>query len=144
MLTQISLYLWGAKLDPQRITEILGVMPSAARAKGETRTLPTKHVVTAKIGVWEFCTYPELKSSVLADHIELLQSRFGSSGTNVGNLPNVEDACVDVFMAISAKEDSTECDFELSQKDLSHLQQFSVRIEFHVAFTDSDFINSSS
>src|SRR5437879_3554478 len=119
MLIAVSLYLWGDKLDPQRITEILGVASSDSRAKGETRTLPTNTVVTAKIGFWRFSTDDAgLKSSELAEHIELLRSQFGASWTKVASLPDVQEACVKVFIATSASEGDTTCYFEMSPKNV--------------------------
>ncbi len=136
MLVAVSLYLWGTKIDPQRLTELLGVPPSTARAKGEARTLSTQQVVTARIGVWEFSTDPELSSVVLADHLDLLRSRFGPTWAMIADLPDVEEACVDVFVAINAKADGTEGSFEMSPKNLSDLQQLGLPVRFTVAFTD--------
>jgi hypothetical protein len=138
MLVAVSLYFWGDKLDPKHLTELLGVEPSISRAKGETETTSTNKVVTAKIGVWGFSTDTELKDVSLANHIELLRSRLGESWTKVHALPDVEDACVDVFVAIEALKDGTEAGFELSPQNLAGLQQLGLPIRFTVAFTDTN------
>ena len=137
MLINVRLYLWGDKLDPQRITEILGVTPSESRAKGETSIISTGKVVTAKIGFWCFSTRDTgLKSLELAEHIELLRSQFGASWTKIVSLPDVQDACVDIFIAISEEEqEDTTCYFEMSPKNVPDLQQVGLRVRFAVAFT---------
>src|SRR5262245_41589276 len=119
MLIAVSLYLKGAKLDPDQITKTLGVMPSRGRREGQTELTSTNQQITAKIGVWRFSTDDELDSPVLAEHIELLRSRFGSMWTNLSNLPNVEQAFVDIFMAVDAeKENTNTCYFTLTPKTI--------------------------
>ena len=136
MLINVALYLWGDKLDPQRITEILGVAPSDSRAKGQTSILSTNTVVTAKIGFWCFSTHEAgLKSFELAEHIEFLRSQFGASWTKIVSLPDVQDACVDIFIAIGEEEqEDTTCYFEMSPKNVSDLQQVGLRVQVTVSY----------
>lgn len=135
ILINVSLKLWGETLNPSYITEQLGVEPSDTQMKGETKTTSTGYVVTAKIGMWCFSTKDDgLKNSNLTDHIGFLRTRFVSSGAKIRNLLGVEDACVDIFIAIDGEENGTECYFEMSSANLLELQHFGIPIRFTIAF----------
>jgi hypothetical protein len=134
MLIAVSLYLRGEKVDPDRITKILGVTPSRGRRKGQTELTSTNQQITAKTGVWRFSTDDELDSPILAEHIELLRSRFGYSWTNLSSLPDVQEAYVDIFMAVDAEKEGTNtCHFTLTPLSLLDLQQTGLPTQFTVA-----------
>lgn len=134
MIIQVSMCLKGDQLDPNRITQLLGLIPSDTKVKGQKDVTSTKKVVTAKTGLWRFSTYDELKSTVFAEHLEFLRSRFASRWKDIAKLPNVQEAYVDVFIAINEEKDNKNTAyFGLTAANLSDLQQLGLPMRFEVA-----------
>src|SRR5690348_15349357 len=68
-----TLRFTGDRLDPDRITAILGVQPTKAYRRGERYLAgPRAGHVTGRTGVWVFATDSVVDSAELDRHIELL------------------------------------------------------------------------
>lgn len=83
MATYASLRLSGDRLDPDRVTEILGTAPRTAYRKGEVYKKVRGHEVRGRTGLWLASSDGQVESLDLNDHLEyLLTIVFPKSGEN--------------------------------------------------------------
>ena len=52
VLVTVSLYLLGDQLDPEKVSEELGIVPTKTRRKGEKRATAAGREYISKTGVW--------------------------------------------------------------------------------------------
>ena len=130
MTIQVTLYFWGESLIPADITSALKIEPSRSKTKGEVTVTSTNKKVTAKTGMWCFSSYYGIESENLAEHISFLRSSIGNNLSQISSLKNVQDSCVDVFIATEAGADS---EFELTKENLTALMEIGLPVRFTVA-----------
>lgn len=72
----------GDRLDPDRITALLGVTPTVAYRKGDVyKRTRTGHEVRGRTGLWRLTTRGELESRELDDHLAALLDVLFPSGS---------------------------------------------------------------
>ena len=128
----VGLYLRGDDLDPALVSKVLGMSPSRSQRKGEKRVTSTNKEYTTRIGLWAL--FSETDSNVLSDHFAQLVLKLGTNGDTLRNIPGVEEAYFDVFMARTADEDgggTFEFDFDAEQ--LAAISNFGISIKFEIA-----------
>lgn len=93
----VNLRIRGEKLDPDAITDILGVSPTISHEKGDTRLTSANHQVTSKTGLWRL--EAESCSPLVSDHISKLLSDVSANRDIFNGLKGVDDKHIDVFFA---------------------------------------------
>lgn len=67
----------GDNLDPNRLTELLGIEPSLAYSKGEKYSLgPRSGALKGRTGLWFLSTDDAVKTSRLSDHVQWLLGKI--------------------------------------------------------------------
>ncbi len=79
--TYASLRFMGDRLDPDRVTAILGVTPTLAYRKGEIYHRSRGHEVRGRSGLWLLSTRHELESLELEDHFRRLLAALFPAGS---------------------------------------------------------------
>jgi hypothetical protein len=133
MKIAVSLYFWGESLVPADITNALKIKPSQSQTKGEVTITSTNKKVTAKIGMWGFSSDYEIKSENLGEHISCLRLKIGNNLNQILSLKNVQDSCVDVFIA---NDTETDYEFELTNENIISLMEIGLPVRFTVANID--------
>lgn len=129
---EVAVYLRGDALDPNHVSELLGVAPSKAQYKGETRQTSTNQNFVTKIGLWALVA--QSKSSDLFELIDELTSKIKKSGVSLLEIDGVQEAYADVFIAMDADEDGEgTCEFQLTPENLKALDCLGIPTRFTVA-----------
>ncbi len=125
-----SLYLKGVDLDPQEITRTLGVGPTTSHGCGEVHKTSSGRDFVTKTGLWGLVV--DCDPAEVADVLEALLMRLGKQPALM-NLPGVQEAYFDVFIALSSDEDGEgTCAMELTSAQLSELSHFELPVRFTV------------
>lgn len=136
MKIDVSVYLRGDSLDPLVVSALLGIEPSKSQRKGECWRTSSNREVTAKIGVWAIVS--GASSSGLQAILEEVTTRFRDNRINLSEIADVEEAYVDVFVAIDAEADGGgTCNFQLSKENVSALDALGLPVQFTVAVIKS-------
>lgn len=130
---EVSLFIYGHDLDPELVTERLGLMPEVAARKGDTRHWQGKSAVQ-KIGVWG--------CKVKGSGVELLVNQFIAALTPRDNIlaqvPAAEEGVIEIFISMLSNEGSIACEEELSVSQLSSLSAYGLPLRFTVYGTPPD------
>ncbi|MGO4152054.1 DUF4279 domain-containing protein [Cupriavidus sp. YAF13] len=126
----VALYLNGEHLDPESVTREIGVGPSRAQKKGERRVTSSGLEFLVKQGSWALSF--ELGSTSLDDHLARLIQSF-PIGKPLSAIANVEDAYIDVFVALSSSLDGdAKCELDIEPDVLVSLAQLGLPIRITV------------
>lgn len=100
-LCRLSVYLKGDDLCPERISKLVGFEPTEGRRKGETWTTSSNKTVVEKTGLWSWTRSIQTEdvAGVLAEFLSMFPE-----GVLLGELPGVQEAYFDVFVANEADE----------------------------------------
>ena len=131
---QVTLYLRGEDLEPEQVSQLLGLEPTKSQRKGEERFTSTNRKVTAKVGLWAL--EAESKSNDLSVLVNELASKIDDrAAVLLPSIPGMQEMFLDVFIAIDAdREDGGgTCEFQLSAEDLHSLKRVGVATRFTVA-----------
>lgn len=121
-----AIYLRGEYLDPEVASRVIGVQPTRTQKKGERQVTSTGHELTVKLGLWALVV--ELDSPSLDTHLEKLVGSL-PSGTSLSSIAGVEDAYVDVFVAlVSSSDGDAKCELSVSPKVLKSLASLGLPI----------------
>lgn len=126
----VALYLRGERLDPDQVTQRLGVEPSKTQKKGDVNVTPTGHNVIARHGLW--ARLVELDSASLDEHLLRLAESLPAS-LSLSSIDDIEDAYFDVFVAMATDVDGdAECELDVSPKLLAMLARFGLPVRIAV------------
>ncbi len=132
MKLDIAIYLRGDELEPSSVTTLLGVQPTRAQYKGQKSVTSTNREVIAKTGMWVLAA--TTTSADLSELISELAEKVGAKGSSLKEIAGVQDAYVDVFIAVDAEEDGGgNCEFQLASQDIVTLETLGLPIRFSVA-----------
>ena len=129
----VSLYLKGHDLNPQEITEALGVTPSVSHGRGEAQRTSSGREFVTKTGVWGLVIDkdPAEVSDVVASLIATLGQQ---EGVVFAKLRQVQEAYFDIFVAADSDEDGEgTCEMEFTDLQVKALSQYGLPIRFTVS-----------
>jgi hypothetical protein len=130
MQISITLRLSGELLSPDEITKILNVTPHVARRKGEVRVSSGKEIVS-KIGLWTWKSEDLANALTINDHINRLRITFEHVYKLFADLPNTENAWVDICIVKTDDEESdSTVEFLLDTKSIAILNNMGLPVEF--------------
>jgi len=128
-----SLYLHGDNLNPDDISNILGILPSGAHRKGDKRTPSAtgREYVPYRSGLWSLVL--DRNHAEVMDIMAELLTILAKVNLSLASLPGVQDAYFDVFIAgLINQSGQGKCEFELEGQQLSALARFGIPIHFTV------------
>jgi hypothetical protein len=126
----VSIYLRGDELQPEHVSQVLGVQPTQFQTKGGPTSHSTK--VIAKIGVWAL--YAQTDSIEISDHIDELLKMIGNPITPLDEIDGVEEAYLDVFISSSDENDARKTvEFVISKDQLKELVRLGLCGHFTVS-----------
>jgi hypothetical protein len=130
--TEVTIYLRGANLDPVFASTALGLKATKSQTSGEKRRTSTNKEFVTRVGLWALAI--EADSNSLPALIDELVLKVKDRGTAFAQVVGVEDAYLDVFMAVDADSDGGgTCEFGLSQESFRALLGFGLPVRFTVA-----------
>lgn len=129
---EAGVYLRGDDLDPSRISALLGLEPSKSQFKGEQKKTSTNKGFVTKIGLWALTAKAE--TADLSALLGELIPRFEKEDVVLAEIAGVQEAYVDVFIAVDADNDGGgTCVLQLSQKNVRALDRLGLPVRFTVA-----------
>lgn len=129
---EVAIYLRGVNLDPVYVSSVLGLEPSKSQFKGEKRRTSTGKDFVTGIGLWALTV--EADSNNLSALIGELGLGVENRGVSFAHIAGVEEAYLDVFMAVDADDDGGgTCTFQLSEESVSALHGLGLPVRFTVA-----------
>jgi hypothetical protein len=133
----VALYLRGDSLDPELISNTIGIIPTKSKYKGQKNITSTNREFYSKIGMWALIA--DSVSYNVADHINSLVLQIGKCGNTLRGISGVDDAYVDIFIAARADEDGEgTCNFELDVEMLASLAKLELPVRFSVGVVNED------
>jgi hypothetical protein len=112
MLVMAGLYLRGVDLDPVVATQVLEIEPTTSQRNGERRVAGVDKEYVAKTGLWGLVV--KQSTHDVSEVVSSLLRQLNGRGDRLKSIEHVEDAYVDVFVAIdSDAEGSGNCCMEL-------------------------------
>jgi hypothetical protein len=130
---QAALYLRGKDLDPAYVSSILGVDPTSSQHRGEQHLTSTKKEFVTKIGIWALIE--ESDSVNVSGFVEEIDSKLGAFGSSLSKIDGVEEAYIDVFVAMSGDRGGATCELDFSSENVKVLNRFGLPIRVTVTFT---------
>ena len=128
---KVSIYLLGDELDPDSVTALLGLKPDEFHRKGKRWTTSTNREVIERTGIWVVSA--KTTSNDLNRVIGDVASKIDANAPFLMQLPGVEEAFLDVFIAIDADTDGGgTCEFELTPQDVAELTRLGLPVRFTV------------
>ena len=132
MLISVTLSIVGDLLDPDDVTRALGIVPHYSRRKGDVRRSQSGKSALATAGIWEWHSRDPAHSLSVNDHLARLQKALGDRALEVKDLPNVDNAWVDVHIVVGDDDATASASFVLSTDALAILQKMGVPAEFTI------------
>ncbi len=130
----VALYLRGDDLDPDSLTTKFGVNPTRQQRKGDKNVTSTNREYVAKTGMWGLVA--DSDSDVISEHITQLMSILSVDRDVIGRLDGIQDAYIDIFVAVTSDEDGESTyAFELSKENLTALERIGLPV--HLTVTSS-------
>lgn len=128
----VGIYLKGHDLDPREITEAIGITPTVAHGRGETQKTSSGHEFVTKTGVWGFVIDED--PAEVVDVVASLIAALGRQEDSLANLPQVEYAYIDIFVAADSDEDGEgTCEMALTDLQIKALSNYGLPICFTVS-----------
>lgn len=124
---EVSLFLYGHDLDPELVTERLGLTPEVAARRGDSRHWQGKSAVQ-KTGVWGY----KVKGSGVEPLVNQFIAALAPSDNILAQVPAAEDGVIEIFISMLSDEGSIACEEELSVTQLKSLCAFGLPLRFTV------------
>ncbi len=129
---EVAIYLKGNELDPAHVSQVLGISPSKSQYKGEKKITSSNREIVAQIGLWSLMIAVDSKD--LSKIITGLTSKVEVDGYTLAEITGVQEAYLDIFMAMDAEEDGGgTCEFQLSEENITTLEKLKIPIRFTIA-----------
>jgi len=128
----VGIYLKGHDLDPQKITEAIGITPSISHCRGQAKRTSSGRDFITKIGVWGFVIDED--PAEVVDVVTNLIAILGLQEKPLSSLPHVQDAYIDIFVAADSDEDGVgTCEMALTGEQIKTLSSYGLPIRFTVS-----------
>lgn len=102
-----------------------------SQSKGERRTTPTGAQYNTRIGLWAL--HVDEDTTDLAAVIDKVTAQFEGKPVAFGQVAGVEEAFVDVYVAVGTEEDGGgKCEFELTEGTVRALHRLGVPVKFTI------------
>ena len=126
----VAIYLKGYELNPEYVTQMIGVQPSKSQKKGGLKPNSTRFV--AKIGMWMVDV--ESRTLSVSELIDELLQKIGNPSVRLDEIKGVEDAFLDIFVPLSKDGKINEpLEFALTKNQITKLNQLGLSVEVTVS-----------
>lgn len=127
-----GVYLRGEDLIPSQITSVLGFSPSRSLRRGEFK--PGSVTAVAKTGLW--CLLAQTPSLSPREHLRELVQTIGTPPVPLVDLPNVQDAYLDIFIALDREEmPSTAVHWKFTSDEIKQISSYGLAVHVTIACT---------
>lgn len=113
----IAIYLYGHSISLDGASELLELVPTKARSRGDVRTTSAGSEIVQKIGFWEYHT--NAKADQIASSLTGLVNRVKCE--SIVGKAGIEKAELDVFVPFDICDEQRGFSFELPSELLSRL-----------------------
>jgi hypothetical protein len=129
---EVNLYVYGHDLDPDMVTEILGIAPTVARRRGETRTTLTGKTVVQKTGVWGYkiIARSEELTSGMRGLLDQLIAELGHRERLLESLPQADEGFIEILFSMISDAGSVGCEVEIAESEVKALASFGLPLRF--------------
>ena len=131
----VALYLHGFDLNPDAVSEALGIRPDRSWHRGERQHgKKTGRVYVRKAGLWVLEAKVNPESSNVADYLDALLSRIDFDAEALAQLGGLEEAYVDIFVATTSDEEfgGAQCELGFSPTQIERLARLGVPVNLTV------------
>ncbi len=127
---EVSIFLYGKDLDPEKINSILGVTATRSHRSGDVRPISSGFTKPAKTGLWMLRS--SLMSYDINDHIRHLISVTRLKSPQRRALDAVEIIRFDVFVAKGDKANECVLELLLTSESIKMIAELGARLEITV------------
>lgn len=129
---EVSLYLYGADLDPEAVTTILSVKPTTSRRKDEVRISSTGKRVVQKTGVWGYTIgiRTENVAESMRELLDRLVAELGQQENVLQSVPGAETGFIELLFSMPIREGSVGCEVELAPSQVTALACYGLPLRF--------------
>ncbi|ARQ56459.1 DUF4279 domain-containing protein [Rhizobium sophoriradicis] len=117
----VSIYFHGEDLNPENLTQFLGVEPDAQWKTGDERLLASGATARARTGMWTLSA--PLRSYDVSEALAKLVGTLGKNFQNVLSVPGVESGYADIFICISRAQSDAGYTLKLLNSHMSSISQ---------------------
>jgi hypothetical protein len=119
----VSMYVYGDDLDPDAVTDILGLVPRFACRKGHAHTTSTGKTVTRKTGVWSYELQTESTDveKAILQLVDQLIAQLGQREKLLESLPGAETGFIELLFFMTTDKGDLRCFLELTPAQVSAL-----------------------
>ena len=130
--SEITLYLRGAELLPEVLSEILDAKPTRAHKKGHRWVTSAGSEIVERMGLWTLSLQGE--QADISRMIENIGHLFGRSGVSVTELPGVDEAFLDILLINTADESGGgTCELSMGTEATSELAKLGLPVQMTFA-----------
>jgi len=130
---QLSIYLKGDALDPEKLTAMLGVDATKSHAKGKRWITTAQREVIEKTGLWALVLRGN-DDEGLSGLVLRMRASLGNRSVSLDALPGVQEAYLDVLVMVDADDDGGgACEFALNKTSIAYLNAIGLPVQFTVA-----------
>jgi hypothetical protein len=124
---EVSLFIYGHDLDPEIVTEKLGLAPVVAARRGSTRKWQETTAVQ-KVGVWGYKVMGSGVEPLVNQFITALKPRHNI----LDQIPAAEEGVIEIFISMLSEDGSVACEEELSVAQMISLSAYGLPLRFTV------------
>ncbi|MCX7564389.1 DUF4279 domain-containing protein [Xanthomonadaceae bacterium XH05] len=131
-ICQISIYLKGDNIDPQHLTDQLGIIPTRSHRKGHTWITASGKEVVERTGIWVLSIRsPEGVSSALCE----LASKLTLGRIALRDMTGIEESFIDIFMTSNPdKSGGGTVEFNLDDEGAAAINKIGLPLQFTITF----------
>lgn len=127
----VSIYFHGDDLNPENVTQFLGVKPDAQWKAGDARLLTSGATARARTGMWTLSV--PLTGYDVSEALAKLVGALGENFQNVLSLPGAESGYADIFICIGREQSDTGYTLKLLNPDISAISKAGLDIQLTVS-----------
>ena len=133
VLHTVAIYLKGDDLVPEELNARIGTEADESHRRGDNYISANGKEITRRTGLWKL-TRTEKSALDLPRLLKQLTSELSAKNASLSDLPGVEEAFVDVFIAQTADAGGGgTSEFEIDSSSIAELGKLGLPIRFTVA-----------
>ena len=132
----VAIYVHGDNLEPQGLTELLGIKPDASWKSGEERRVNSGATVSAKAGMWTLSV--PLAEGDMDGILTKLTGALGENFPRISSVPGIESIYADIFVCISREQSDAGYTLKLHNSGLATLANAGLDLQVTVSVVDGD------
>lgn len=136
-LISVSLYVRGENLDPNRISEIIGLTPTSSGRRGGSRTTDSGRQVHPRSGFWVFSTKRTANSeseldSTLNTDLENLARSLPNHEVDLSVMVSPNEIFLDIYIGVDLVDRSARASFVIKPSIMMKLSSLGIPIDITI------------